>query len=114
MSEGTLEHLDWCWQLQSPDNTVELPTWISDAAEAFSKDPSKILDQAEQSVEQWLRRKQELAPAWEAHRAKLPEHISTLLGADKNLFLLQELLAVYNHLITISLRISNKDYLSSA
>jgi len=86
------DHLDWCWQLDSPGNQTVLPDHVSEAMEKSAANPLDALDNAESALEHWLTRKQQLAKQWEDERNTLAPHVRDILGTQKSIPLLREIM----------------------
>ena len=90
--EGPLSHLDWALRLPRCTGALETPEAYRSAINWHCADPSAVLSFRTRQLAFWRHRQRVTAPAWLAQYAGLPAHVRSILGPEKNLVLLAEML----------------------
>ena len=89
-----LEHLEWVRRsLPLISDRCQAPDILEDALKVNSEfTPKEISNLRAEARQHWLERKRVLDPTWRNMFTALPEHVRSVLGPEKNLLLLGEML----------------------
>ena len=86
-------HLEWALSLPAAEEPDAMPAILSEALQrAESCTDSQLQAHRASRLQHWAERKRVTGPAWQQAFSQLPAHCKCVLGPEKNLFLLAEML----------------------
>ena len=87
------DHFEWALKLPAVVSGVRLPEVLENAVcRSASMSPVELHEHRERALAHWEERKRVTDPLWRQAFQRLPWHCQSVLGPEKNLFLLQEML----------------------
>ena len=87
------DHFEWALKLPAVVSGSRLPEVLENAVcRSASMSPAELHEHRVRALAHWEERKRVTDPLWRQAFQRLPWHCQSVLGPEKNLFLLQEML----------------------